>query len=271
MENGVFLTVGQMAKIHNINKRTLMYYDEIGLFSPAFKDLKGYRFYLYSQCSSLETILSLRGLDMPIEEIKEYMVTRSPERLLTLFEAKEKDARQKIEELEKVRSYLCKKSNSIKSSILTKMGEISITDSEEEYLLVSPILKEDSDEAVVTLMSSILKQLHNRHLYCHSYGSIISHEYFLANKFTNYTQYFLKVPKMMDHPYLQVKQKGTYLQMYWKGSWETLPTAYAQIMEYVYAHNIKLKGNIYEENVIDDFAVIDTNQFITKIMIAIES
>ena len=30
-----FLTIGQFAAMHGINKKTLMWYDEIGLFKPA--------------------------------------------------------------------------------------------------------------------------------------------------------------------------------------------------------------------------------------------
>lgn len=38
MKNIKYLyTTGQFAKLNGINKRTLHYYDEIGLFSPEFK------------------------------------------------------------------------------------------------------------------------------------------------------------------------------------------------------------------------------------------
>ena len=38
------LTIGQFAALHGINKKTLMWYDEEGLFRPAFIDPgNGYR------------------------------------------------------------------------------------------------------------------------------------------------------------------------------------------------------------------------------------
>ena len=36
-EKSILLTANEFAKLHNVNKRTLHYYDEIGLFSPAHK------------------------------------------------------------------------------------------------------------------------------------------------------------------------------------------------------------------------------------------
>ncbi len=40
------LTIGQFAALHGINKKTLMWYDEIGLFHPSLiHPENGYRYY----------------------------------------------------------------------------------------------------------------------------------------------------------------------------------------------------------------------------------
>ncbi len=45
-EKNKLLTIGQFAALHGINKKTLMWYDEIGLFKPAFiHPENGYRCY----------------------------------------------------------------------------------------------------------------------------------------------------------------------------------------------------------------------------------
>lgn len=36
-------TIGQFAKLHEINKKTLMWYDEIGILKPAVIRENGYR------------------------------------------------------------------------------------------------------------------------------------------------------------------------------------------------------------------------------------
>lgn len=41
---------GEMAKMHDISKQTLIYYDTIGLFKPSEKDNEtGYRYYRIEQ------------------------------------------------------------------------------------------------------------------------------------------------------------------------------------------------------------------------------
>ena len=53
-------TIGQFAKLHGVNKKTLMWYDQVGLLKPAAVSANGYRYYTYSQSALLETILMLR-------------------------------------------------------------------------------------------------------------------------------------------------------------------------------------------------------------------
>ena len=73
MKNKKFLyTTGQFAKLNGINKRTLHYYDEIGLFSPEFKEENGYRYYTCFQTVQLELIVTLRKIGLSIEEIIRY-------------------------------------------------------------------------------------------------------------------------------------------------------------------------------------------------------
>ena len=73
------LTIGQFAAMHGINKKTLMWYDEIGLFKPAaINPENGYRCYSYHQSPILETILLLRELNVSLDEIREFMKTAPP-------------------------------------------------------------------------------------------------------------------------------------------------------------------------------------------------
>lgn len=67
------MTTAQFAKMHQVNKRTLHYYDAIGLFSPISKGGNNYRYYDYSQGIELEYIRMLKELNMSLKEIKEYL------------------------------------------------------------------------------------------------------------------------------------------------------------------------------------------------------
>ena len=87
-EKPKLFTIGQFAALHGINKKTLMWYDEIGLFKPAFiHEENGYRLYSYYQSTELEVILLLRDMNVPIRDIQEFMKNRSAGSMADLLRA----------------------------------------------------------------------------------------------------------------------------------------------------------------------------------------
>ncbi len=71
-------TINEVAKLHNISKKTLLYYEKKEIFEPAFIDKENlYRYYTSNQFSKLKTILSLKDLDTPLDEIKDYLENTS--------------------------------------------------------------------------------------------------------------------------------------------------------------------------------------------------
>ena len=79
------ISTGTFAKLCGVPKKTLLYYDEIGLFQPDHIAENGYRYYSYRQFEVLSVILALREIGMPLKEIKEYIDNRNPENMIRLF------------------------------------------------------------------------------------------------------------------------------------------------------------------------------------------
>ena len=63
------LTTAQFAKLHEVNKRTLHYYDEIGLFRPLTKSHNGYRYYDISEDDITQIFSRLKDI-WGIEQIR---------------------------------------------------------------------------------------------------------------------------------------------------------------------------------------------------------
>lgn len=96
----LYFTAGQFARLHQLNKRTLHYYDDIGLFSPAYKGENGYRYYTYQQSAQLENILAMRQLNMSIEEIAAYLKHPNPQDFLKISQNKIEEIDQQIQQLQ---------------------------------------------------------------------------------------------------------------------------------------------------------------------------
>jgi MerR family transcriptional regulator, thiopeptide resistance regulator len=63
-------TVKQLSKLAGISRRTLHYYDEIGLLKPSAMGENGYRYYGDEALLRLQQILFYRELDLRLNEIK---------------------------------------------------------------------------------------------------------------------------------------------------------------------------------------------------------
>ena len=85
----VRLTTAQFANLHEVNRRTLHYYDNIGLFSPSTKGENGYRYYDLAQSIEFEYIRMLKGLNMSIEEIRAYVKNPGPDEFLAIAGTKD--------------------------------------------------------------------------------------------------------------------------------------------------------------------------------------
>ena len=71
--NNPCIKTGDFAKLCGTNKRTLIHYDEIGLFKPAYTDDRGYRYYSENQFDVFFTISCLSRLGMPLKEIGAFL------------------------------------------------------------------------------------------------------------------------------------------------------------------------------------------------------
>ena len=132
-------TIGQFAAIHGIHKKTLMWYDQVGLLSPAFVGENGYRYYSYRQSARLETILMLRALEVSIPEIKTFLSHRSAGELRRLLTEKIAGVEGQIRRLEEIRHALVRQQASLARLETLPLTQISLVRRETCYLATVPL------------------------------------------------------------------------------------------------------------------------------------
>jgi DNA-binding transcriptional MerR regulator len=86
-----YLSVNEFSKLSGIEKTTLRYWDEIGLFSPAKRDPENhYRYYSPEQMLAVNFITVLSDLHIPLKTIGAMDSERTPESIIRLIEQQEK-------------------------------------------------------------------------------------------------------------------------------------------------------------------------------------
>lgn len=250
------LTIGQFAAMHGINKKTLMWYDEIGLFKPAaIHSENGYRYYSYHQSSLLETILLLRELDVSINEIQNFIKNRSAANLKSLLEAKIAELERNITHLQAVKSTLYSHHQNMITLLTMDLSQICIIEKKARYLITIDITKDISFEEEVERITAETENYHLGRLHNASYGSMIPVTSLQNGNFDDYTKLFIEIPFLTQKIGLHIQPEGTYLKAFHKGEWDKLPLRYQEILDYAKAQGWTLSGFSYEmginENVID--------------------
>lgn len=71
------ITVNEIAKLTGISKRTIRYYDQIGLLTPAEINESGYRLYDNESLKTLRQILFFKELDFSLKDIKSILNSKN--------------------------------------------------------------------------------------------------------------------------------------------------------------------------------------------------
>ena len=263
------LTIGQFAALHGINKKTLMWYDEIGLFGPASVNPEnGYRCYNYHQSPMLETILLLRELEVPIPVIQDFMKNRSAENLKELLVNEMAVLDLRITHLQALRTTLSAHRRNMATLLTMDLSEISVIEKKERCLVTVEISKDTTYEEEVELITSETEKYRLGRLHHATYGSMIPVSSLLKGNFDDYTNLFIEIPRLEQRSGLHIQPKGKYLRAFHKGNWDRLPLRYQEILHYAQNQGLTLSGYSYEKGINE--AVIDrVEDYIMQIEIPI--
>ena len=199
------LTVSQFAKLHNVNKRTLHYYDEIGIFSPDYKGENGYRYYDYMQGVDFEYIKMLKELNMGLDEIKKYIDNPNEEDFKEIAEVKIKEINQEIKLLNRRKEVLEDKLQKLsKCDEVRNKNYIKVVECEEEKFFYTPFKFEDDD---LKQLISHIKDVWTVDEYCKGIGSFVSVEKIQRGEFEEYDGLFIEMLDDIDSDNMIIKPK----------------------------------------------------------------
>lgn len=268
-EKNRLLTIGQFAAVHGINKKTLMWYDEIGLFKPAAVNPEnGYRCYNYHQSPVLETILLLRELDVSINEIQNFIQNRSAENMKRLLEEKITDLDLQIRHLQAVRKTLYDHHQNMLTLLTMDLSKINIVEKEERCLVTVPIDKDTSFEKEVELITAETARYKLGRLHDASYGSMIPVASLISGNFTDYTELFIEIPFLRQKTGLHIQPKGKYIRAFHKGRWDQISLRYQAVLQYARNQGLTLSGFSYEKG-INEIVIDRIEDYIVQIEIPI--
>jgi DNA-binding transcriptional MerR regulator len=267
----IHLTTGQFAKLLDVRKDTLLYYDKVGIFSPEVIAPNGYRYYSIYQADVFNVILILKELNMPLKEIKQFLDNRSPKKLLGLLEKEERALAKKISELEKMKKLVVEKINDTKQAMEVNTLDILFESKKEnQYVVVTDAKPLTHDK---NIYDSI--QLHYKYLEEHDIIPSASEGWMIRvndvlNGETNKYDYLYTIvdePTYANH----MMEKGTYLVAYHDGGWSSIERTYKRLVNYAKDHDLVLKSYFYENILLDELSVKGFEKYLIKISVQVSN
>lgn len=270
-----YYTTGELAQIVNIPRKTLLYYDKLGIIKPQLVDDNGYRYYIRTQISQLELIISLRKLGIPLAQIQEYQNSRSLEIYSNLLKECIVIAKKQLLTLEKT----CLEIEASLST-LQEIEHLEITDLEtpqiietaEEYYLLSESIPA---KASFKVRSNIYSKLfvnysQDTYLNSHVYGTLLD-QLSLAEDCLKLKNYFIPLFEKTDAPNIFTRPQGQYLRYYFKGVLQKFyKYHFKKIEEYCQKEGIVPISDLYITSLKNYWTCENTNDYLYKIEFAIK-
>lgn len=266
-------TTGELASLCKIHRKTLLFYDKLGLITPEFVDDNGYRYYARRQFFSLEIILALRKLDVSLPEIAEYLKHKSTSNYKNLLTKRANILDQLLFDLQKVRNELSDRISFLENTETLPLEVITLVNEAEDYLCLSDPVPQNADLKIRTKISakhlSILADYINFNNHVSAY--ILDKDTFMAGK-RPYTKYFYQsFAQPFDSPYFFLKPSGLYATIYFKGIYCSYGKPYvARLYQYLQENNLQAVSDLYMTSIRNHWVTDDNGSYLNKLSIQVK-
>ena len=253
-----YFTTGEFARLFNINKQTLFYYDKIGIFSPAFTADNGYRYYSFNQIETFQVLMMLRELQVPVKDIQAHLARRSPQALIRLLDERRAEVEQKLKHLQSVRRYIDEKIRITREGLSARPGEIITEDRPEEYRITTDYTGTDEEPDILAAVTDHFR-------YCQSQGLTIINTIGamipidgISDKGYHYSRFYTVVsPQEAQEAGLSAmpESAGRYVALYDDHGYDNVLAMCHRLLDYAKENHLKLDGSLYEDVILDDLSV----------------
>ena len=213
-----YFTPGELAKLTGISKQILLYYDKNNIFSPTFVDDKGYRYYSLSQYFSLEILITMRKLDIPLQDIMAYLHNKNLQDLKQIYSQKLSEYRYKIKQLQQYEAALEKRLTRLDKIENIRLDQIMLSEEPEQLYYQSKeiFLTQPTKIRILKIAEYMLPHLRSQFLEDCAIGfSLDQNEFLDCGKLSRY-RIFVQIDDCNIDAVADIlcKKSGLYLSLY---------------------------------------------------------
>ena len=267
-EKKKLLMISEFSKIAEVSRKALIFYDNMGVFSPVYTAPNGYRYYSHEQVYLISAVNLLRELDTPLEEIKNYMKDCTPERAKELLEQQGEQLTKKIRRLQGIQDMLRIKLDRLEDGTKEIVEDIKIVHQKQSPLFISDPMKLKKNKIPDDIWTNfyIKCRAHNV-AFGYPEGFLVKKELLIKGETVTASHIICHVGNSRyANAYMP---EGTYLSICGHGSFPDTEPLYQQLLSYVKEENLIIMGDAYEERLLDEIASEDKSIQMIQVKIPI--
>lgn len=269
-----YMKISEFAKVTGITRRNLLFYDKIGLLSPALMNQdNNYRYYTYQQIDTANVITVMRETGMSLKEIKEYLSSRSPARLIELLEQQKEIVQKKVQTLMQINDMLDTRISLTQSGLHAEkdISAIELKECRAIPILLGPELAEDSH---ILAGWYYLVQFYefcreNQIIQGLPTGTIISKEDLLQGNYSHLSRYYHRPVCTSSCPTNSQIPCGLYVIGQEHTDYGQNMNLYTRLINYIDESKLTICGNAYEEYLLDEISTTEPEQYLLQIAIQV--
>lgn len=250
----LFLTVSEIGKKYNISRQTLIYYDKIGLFKPAFIDNNGYRCYSVRQIPHLREIHFLKSLGVSLQEIKNHFNERNVKKTEELLESRRRSMDEEMAQLARKRAYITQRLNlySEYKQVNEKVGELFLRRFPARSVVFAPFGKKPSKQELHLSLWRCWQELEKfEMLMSNGFGTILPSNALYTDRLYERAGSCIFLPYTeADIKNVRVLPAGNYACMYKYGMPYEEEHVY-QLLEMIKQRGYTVQGDIIDACILD--------------------
>ena len=263
------LKISEFAKISEVSRKGLIFYDNMGVFSPEYTAPNGYRYYSHEQIYLLSVISLLKELDTPLKQIKDYMQDATPEGAIRLFREQGEKIEAKIQSLRGIQDMLQVRLEQLENGLAGSGCAIQIVEQEAAPLFLSDPFTSGKEQVPDDVWVGFYMKCREHGIaFGYPEGFMVSQKNLSTGK-TNVASHI--VCHVGDFKYANAcMPAGTYLTARGPGSFGDTEPLYQSLLSYADENHLTLVGDGYEKRLIDEIASKDKAVQRIEVMIRVE-
>lgn len=269
-----FFSIGEVARQQNISRQTLLFYDRIGLFRPAYVDPdNGYRYYSAEQLEYLDTICIMKRIGFSLEEIRTHMKSYDLAQSVAALRRQSTEIDRQIRELQMIKSRVEHRCAQLEhaAAIRTHSTSVTVETVREQYLLLQPVRAPYTLEQVsIATKECFVRSFREQLPIFFQSGAIVPYENIVAGRYTEAAFAFLPIEKTEGVEGVVALPAGRCVCTYHTGDYLSIGSSYERLLDYCAENGLHIRSDSYEFAINDSLSTRDEQEYITKLLFYID-